>query len=373
VNPAVPPTQQARADALRLHGFTESGSEGALRDLLRLARTFCGAPAVLGLRDEGGLWFLEGSGLAAVHQEALDRHFAKAPEVRTLPVKLPGLPAQEKVPVEDTLGRRLGMLSLHGSGPLGLGEAQKAGLAALARQIGSLVSARGDMAERRSVSRGPAGASFVPGLVHELRNFIFGISASLDAFQARFAGQEDLLRYGNVMRASLDRLNAFLEELKEYGDPHMRPFAQLPLESLLREAIEVNRPLALRNEVDIQLQVAGPLPPVMADDQSLRAAFVRLLDLALQQESPGGCVVVRVGKRAQGNRDVIFGYLDGSGLKLQNMDLTRLFEPFYYRASGLGRLVLPVARRIIEAHGGNLSAAPGPEGGMRVGFMLPTV
>jgi signal transduction histidine kinase len=68
---------------------------------------------------------------------------------------------------------------------------------------------------------------------------------------------------------------------------------------------------------------------------------------------------------------VVFGHVDATGMKLQGVDLARLFEPFYYRASGLGRLALPAARRIFEAHGGNLSAAEGPEGGLRMGFMLP--
>ena len=121
----------------------------------------------------------------------------------------------------------------------------------------------------------------------------------------------------------------------------------------------------------VRLQVAGPLPRLRADQRSLRIAFIRLLDLAIQQERPGGVLMLQLGWRVQGRERVVFGHLDGAGLKLKNLELTRIFEPFYFRASGLGRLALPVARRIFEAHGGNLSANPGPEGGMRLGFMLP--
>jgi signal transduction histidine kinase len=53
------------------------------------------------------------------------------------------------------------------------------------------------------------------------------------------------------------------------------------------------------------------------------------------------------------------------------VDLSRLFEPFYYRASGFGRLALPVARRVLEHHGGSLTAVPGPGGGVRLAFTLP--
>ena len=100
---------------------------------------------------------------------------------------------------------------------------------------------------------------------------------------------------------------------------------------------------------------------------------IRLLDLALQQEDPGGCVRIQVDCRREGKRQVLFGQIDSRGLQLQNLELERLFEPFYYRASGLGRLALPVARRIFEAHGGVLSAGLGPEGGLRLVFLLPAV
>ena len=220
--------------------------------------------------------------------------------------------------------------------------------------------------ERRSAARACAEASFVPGLVHELRNFSFGISASLDAFQARTEGQE-ASRYGTVIRASLDRLNAFVEELREYGDPRTGPWGEGELAPLLREAVLRVQPEAERCRVAVRLEVDGPLPPIRTDGESLRSAFTRLLELAVQQEAPGGVLVLQVG--APGG--AISGRLDSPGLKVRGLDLARLFEPFYCRGSGLGRLALPVARRILEAHGGSLSAGPGPEGGMRIGFMLP--
>ena len=73
--------------------------------------------------------------------------------------------------------------------------------------------------EQRSCSRGPSGSSFVPGLVHELRNFIFGLSGSLEAMQARLGKLEEAAKYQTVMRASLDRLGAFVDELNDYGAP----------------------------------------------------------------------------------------------------------------------------------------------------------
>ena len=365
---------EVQPDSLRLHGFTEPGSESALRDLLQLAASFCDAPAVLALQDETGLWFFKGIGLSpgelAELESSLGREFLS--ENDPVPIEGAGFFLVEGLWLVAPGRKPLGCLCVVSPQPLVLSPAQRAGLKHLAAQLGALVTLHQDNADRRGAARACTGASFVPGLVHELRNFIFGISASLDAFQARAAGL-DGGRYGTVMRASLDRLNAFLEELREYGDPQGLVWAERPLGPLLREAIEHHRPLAERCQVEVRLSLAEALPWVRADERSLRTAFIRLLDLALQQESPGGQVGIEVGCRAQGKGRVIYGHLDGQGLKLHNVDLELLFEPFNFRASGFGRLALPVARRIFEAHGGNLSAAPGPVGGLRMGFMLPAV
>lgn len=375
MEPTFPHLQAVQPDSLRMHGFTEPGSENVLRDFLQLAASFCDAPAVLALQDETGLWYCKGVGLSPLElaelESSLGREFSSG--AARVPIEGAGLRLVEGLWVLDEAGQPKGCLCVVSPEPVVLSPAQQAGLRHLVAQVAHLLAQRQANADRRRATRACSGASFVPGLVHELRNFSFGISGSLDAFEARVAGQPETRKYGAVMRSSLDRLNAFVEELREYGDPQGLSWLELPLEPLLREAIEHHHVLAERCQVALRLEVAGPLPSVRADERSLRAAFIRLLDLALQQECAGGCVVIQVGCRVEGPRSVIEGAVEASGLTLKDVDLDRLFEPFYYRASEFGRLALPVARRVFEAHGGALTAAPGPQGGMRLGFRLPAV
>ena len=227
--------------------------------------------------------------------------------------------------------------------------------------------------ELRALSRGPSGSSFVPGLVHELRNFIFGISGSLDAMQARLGHMEEVARYHSVMRDSLERLNAFLDELGDYGDPKGQARSDASLEMLLREAVEQHRPRAAEAGVELRMELAGPLPPVRADEKALCGAFARLIGVALCRQARGGGVTVTAAAGILEDRPVISGRVECPGLELPGVDLSRLFEPFYYRASGFGRLALPVARRVLENHGGSLTAAPNPGGGVRLAFTLPAL
>ena len=212
----------------------------------------------------------------------------------------------------------------------------------------------------------------MPGLVHELRNFIFGISGSLDAMQARFGDRHDVDRYQAVMRESLERLNAFVDELGDYGDPRDRPRAEGSLEILLREALEQLRPGAAEAGVELLLELQGPLPPVRADEKSLCMAFTRMIGLTLGPQARGGRVTVSASAAGPDGPPGIRGRVESDRWE-PGVDLSRLFEPFYFRSSGLGRLALPVARRVLEQHGGTLTASPGPGGGVRMDFTLPAL
>lgn len=335
---------------------------------IALAAAFLGANRILALREGSGVW----------HASAELREAQKRELEATIPLSESGA-GQARQGREGlwllevfSYGEResLGNLFVLAQSPEPLLAGERAGLQRLVTQLGSFVPVRSEE-ERRSLGRGPSGASFVPGLVHELRNFIFGISASLDAFEARFRGQAEAAKYQAIIRKSLDRLGVFVDELREYGDPGRRPWADLPLESLLREACEHHRAKVGEAGRDLRLRVEGALPPLRGDIEGLRLAFIHLMDLALQPRGAAP-VEVHVWAAPEDGHPRLCGRLEAP-LEVGDLDPTRLFEPFYYRPAGLGRLALPLARRILEAHGGELLAGPSPQGGVEIRFTLPAI
>jgi signal transduction histidine kinase len=256
-----------------------------------------------------------------------------------------------------------------GGKPPAVGPALALGASLLQRCL----ALRAGPAEQRSLPRGPSGSSFVPGLVHELRNFSFGISGTLDAFRARFGRQEEMARYEQTLRASLDQLNAFLGELGDYGDPAPPEWAVGDPERVLRGAVDRHRAFAAEAGIDLRLDLAGPLPPMRMDEASLGGALSRLVGLAMNRQAAGGWVTVRATAVQREDGREVAGHVEGSHLAFPGMDLARLFEPFYVRVAGFGRLGLPVARRVLERHGGTLAAVARPDGGVRLAFALPAL
>ncbi len=69
-------------------------------------------------------------------------------------------------------------------------------------------------------------------------------------------------------------------------------------------------------------------------------------------------------------RDVVIGVAD-TGPGMAPEDLRHIFEPFYSRQSGGTGLGLPIARRIVAAHGGRIEVESAVGQGTRVLIRLP--
>jgi signal transduction histidine kinase len=375
LNPAIPVPNHSLPEAAPLRRGLDSGVEKLIREWLQLAGALTGTTLALILRDESGIWHREGIGLEPAQWELLDHALAAggSGDDRIAPPGMPELRVLQVCPLVDGNQRNLGVLGVLSSQEGSGAPDRQEGFQRVAAQLQGLICTGRSQIEGRGAPRAPSATSFVPGLVHELGSFIFGISANLDAFEARFADMEDVGKYAAPIRRSLDRISAFLEELREFGDPQRYAWAEVRLENLLRAGVEALKPLARAGGVDLRLEFEGALPLVSADEPSLRAAFEHVLDFLVRQEEPGRTIVVQAGSCLQDARPCVGGRLEASGLKVKNVDLARLFEPFYFRTSGLGRLALPVARRVFESHGGSLAAGPGPDGGIRIQFSLPAL
>lgn len=120
-----------------------------------------------------------------------------------------------------------------------------------------------------------------------------------------------------------------------------------------------------------RLQV-GPLPDVRGDGRQLRLLLQNLLLNAVRYRDPARPLVVDVSADRRGERWRFVVADNGRGL--DGLDLDGLFEPFVRAGEGerLGStgLGLATCRRVVERHGGTITAEPG-EPGARFVFTLP--
>jgi signal transduction histidine kinase len=160
----------------------------------------------------------------------------------------------------------------------------------------------------------------------------------------------------DILGEEADRLNRIVGDLLDFA--RHSPPQVLPerLEQVVDEAVSV----ALAQQppgLEVRRELQPGLPEVALDQGQIRQAVINLVVNAAQAMPTGGRLQVRT-------------YLDGETVVVEVEDngpgvpedvRGRIFEPFFTtKATGTG-LGLPVVKRIVEGHGGELRlrSAPG--------------
>ncbi len=212
-------------------------------------------------------------------------------------------------------------------------------------------------------------------IAHELRTPLAIIKGQLEGIQdGVYAADAEQI-------ASLLAEVALLERL--INDLHLLALAdtgQLPLyrESvapamLANEAVRSFAQSAAERSIQLAAEIAANLPDIEVDPQRIAQVLGNLISNALRHTPANGSVTLSVTCAQEG---VVFSVRD-TGTGIDPADLPHIFDRFYRadrsrtRSSGGAGLGLAIARRLVEAHGGQIWATSQPGRGTTVSFRLP--
>ena len=244
-------------------------------------------------------------------------------------------------------------------------------------------------------------SNFMATISHELRTPLAPILGYLQLFLSeteapgpltdrQHAGVDVMLQSAQRLQDLIEDILTFLNlERGELGLNRQR----VPLEPLLREQADGVTAAALRKGVELQIQVSRPMPAVLADGKALGRAVRLILDNAIKFTPSGGRITLSaslagggVGEPDRGARGSGSGPHPGEGIRVAVADtgigipedqVPRIFESFYqvdssttrhFGGAGFG---LTLVRRIIEAHGSQVSVESRVGAGSTFAFILP--
>ncbi len=241
-------------------------------------------------------------------------------------------------------------------------------LGALGRDFNALAAAL----EKHRDARRQWGAD----IAHELRTPISVLAGEIQALQdgVRTVDAERLAS----LQAECQRLRALVDDLyqlalSDAGALSYR-FEPVDLAQLIREAARTHAGV-MRDAGLTLIENAVPATATMArgDAARLRQLLDNLLGNALRYTDRPGQVVMALDPVPNGWRLRI----DDSAPGVSDEALPHLFERLYRaepsrsRRHGGAGLGLSICRNIVEAHGGTITAAHSPEGGLRIELVLP--
>ena len=171
------------------------------------------------------------------------------------------------------------------------------------------------------------------------------------------------------------RLSSSIDNLLTYAryNSSAAPAAELadvePAD-LVEDALQGLRPVLANREFDLEVDVPPDLPQICVDRPAMIQALENLVDNAVKYSTNERRLAVTGTATA---RNVTLTVRD-RGHGIARKDLSRIFERFYrggnvtVSGSGLG---LPIAKRIVEGHGGLIEVRSTVGSGTEVDVTLP--
>jgi PAS domain S-box-containing protein len=241
----------------------------------------------------------------------------------------------------------------------------------IVRDISRLVALQESL--RRSETMSAMG-SLVAGVAHEVRNPLFSISATVDALESELGDQEAYAELTDLLRSQVGRLRQLMRDLLDYGKPPALRRSPVHPQEIIRRAARGCALLAREREVNLSDEmpddVLEELRPLNVDPGRMEQVFQNLIANAIQHTPRSGTVhtFARIIEDGEGAIEFV---VEDDGTGIAPDEIPRLFEPFFSRRKGGTGLGLSVVQRIVEAHGGRVTAANREGGGARFTVRLP--
>lgn len=212
-------------------------------------------------------------------------------------------------------------------------------------------------------------------IAHELRTPLAIISGELEAMNdgIRPLDKEQL---GSV-RDEVSQLTRLVNDLHSLAltdsGALVYKFEVVDFGELVQLVVDSFQSRAAGKELELSLDIPEQTVRVQGDEHRLRQLLGNLLENTVCYTDAGGRVAISLKVR----KGRAYLNISDTAPGVEPDECRRLFERLYRpeasrnRNSGGSGLGLSICRNIVEAHGGEINAEPGPDGGLLVSTMLP--
>ncbi|NMF57864.1 GAF domain-containing protein [Pseudanabaena yagii] len=231
---------------------------------------------------------------------------------------------------------------------------------------------------------------FLANMSHELRtplNAILGITEGLieEVFGSINQQQNNMLqtveKSGNHL---LELINDILDLSKIEAGKLILECTDTNVKQLCQSSIMFVKQQAMQKQIKLEMQISQAIPDLEIDERRIRQVLINLLNNAVKFTPEGGRINLEVTLESVTDRDdtsistqsVRFSIID-TGIGIDAEGLKILFQPFIQIDSALNRkyegtgLGLALVKRIVELHGGHVSATSEIGVGSRFMIELP--
>jgi signal transduction histidine kinase len=209
---------------------------------------------------------------------------------------------------------------------------------------------------------------------HDLRNPLNAVTLGASLLKmSKSLSEEDReqLEIIDISARRMSRLIADLLDVTRLEGGKQLPIepARVEVESLFRETYELFRAQSAASSITLQFDLSDRVPPVHADRHRVMQVLSNLIGNSMKFTPPGGTISLR----ADPYDDYVLFTIADNGPGIPKEHQGQIFNPYWQakRAERLGAgLGLPIAKGIVEAHGGSIWVESEPGKGTKFYFTL---
>ena len=224
-------------------------------------------------------------------------------------------------------------------------------------------------------------SEFIANMSHELRtplNAIIGFSKLLSEKGERKLSPPEIADYANLIHDAAGHLLSIINNILDISKIQSGKYAldarELNLAEVLSASASSFRLMAQAAGLTLEEKVEADVPFIKGDSVKLRQVFTNLISNALKFTRSGGSVTIKASGSSDGG--AIIQVCD-TGVGMTEEDVAVALTPFgqvdasharWREGTGLG---LPIARALVQLHGGELRISSQKDVGTEVTVILP--
>ena len=204
-------------------------------------------------------------------------------------------------------------------------------------------------------------------LAHEIRNSLAGIAGVVNVMGKDLPAASPSRAVLPEVQDEIKHIQTILNDLLAYAKPRAPDFHRADLNTTIEQAVFLARQQVGKKPIEITFQPEPDLPKVVHDPVQIHQVVLNLLINAIQAIEGAGKVEVTLHK----NGEFAVLRVADTGKGISREFLGKIFKPFFTtRKEGTG-LGLPLAKGIVDSHGGKIEVVSEPGHGARFDIWLP--
>lgn len=211
----------------------------------------------------------------------------------------------------------------------------------------------------------------ITAVSHEIKNplgIVRSTAEVLDRRLKKIAPENQHL--SEIIIEETSRLDGVVMEFLDFARPQRPEIKTVQINELLDKVLVFMRPDFKKHKINVEQDLAGDLPEIMADQNQLHRALLNILVNAVQAMPDGGTLRVRTTTDTEQPGRICIA-IEDNGKGISEEKVKKIFQPFYTekaRGTGLG---LAIVKNIVDSHQGELRVESTPEEGTTFTLILP--